>query len=305
MRIVYLGSGDIGLPVLRTLLGDPRVELAGVVTQPDRPAGRGLQVRPAAIKELASQNGVPVLQPPHVRDGQAIAAISALRPDLFVVMAYGQILPQTLLDLPPLGALNLHASLLPRHRGAAPVHAAILAGDDTSGITVMWMDAGLDTGDILLEKTCPIGPAETAGSLHDKLASLAPAALSEALDLLRAGRAPRKKQDPTLATYAPKLTRALGAIDWSRSAADLARSVRGLHPWPGSTAALEMADGRRVLVKIHRAAAADLPADPAHLRFACAGGGVLELLEVQLPGGRRVSGEEFARGHRVTRAVTG
>lgn len=305
MRIVYLGSGDIGLPVLRTLLGDPRVELAGVVTQPDRPAGRGLQVRPAAIKELASQNGVPVLQPPRVRDGQAIAAISALRPDLFVVMAYGQILPQTLLDLPPLGALNLHASLLPRHRGAAPVHAAILAGDDTSGITVMWMDAGLDTGDILLEKTCPIGPAETAGSLHDKLASLAPAALSEALDLLRAGRAPRKKQDPTLATYAPKLTRALGAIDWSRSAADLARSVRGLHPWPGSTAALEMADGRRVLVKIHRAAAADLPADPAHLRFACAGGGVLELLEVQVPGGRRVSGEEFARGHRVTRVVTG
>lgn len=300
MRIVYLGSGDIGLPVLRSLLGDPHVELVGVVTQPDRPSGRGLQVRPGAIKELALQNNVPVLQPPRVREAQAIAEISALRPDLFVVMAYGQILPQTLLDIPPLGALNLHASLLPRHRGAAPVHAAILAGDETSGITVMWMDAGLDTGDILLEKTCPIEPAETAGSLHDKLAALAPAALSEALASLRAGRAPRKKQDPALATYAPKLTRALGAIDWSRSAADIARVVRGLHPWPGSTAELSQEDGRPVVVKVHRAAVADLPADPAHLRFACAGGGVLELLEVQASGGRRMSGGEFARGHRIT-----
>lgn len=303
MRVVFLGSGDIGLPVLRWLASDPGIDLAAVVTQPDRPAGRGLQLTPCAIKELALESGLPPRQPERIRDPQALEDLASLRPDLFVVMAYGQILPQELLDVPRLGALNLHASLLPRHRGAAPVHAAVLAGDAGSGITVMWMDAGLDTGDILLAKECRVEPGETAGSLHDKLADLAPLALSEAIELIRAGRAPRVRQDASLSTYAPKLTRAFGRIDWSKSAEEIARLARGLYPWPGCTAEVELEGGRPVALKVHRAAVSGQPADPAQLRFACGGGGVVELLEVQPPGGRRMTAADFARGHKVLRAV--
>jgi len=303
MRVVFLGSGDIGLPTLRWLQAAPEVELVGVITQPDRPAGRGLQLTPCAVKELSLSHGLPPLQPARVRSPEAVAQIAELRPDLLVVMAYGQILPQELLEVPKLGALNLHASLLPRHRGAAPVHAAILAGDARSGITVMWMDAGLDTGDILLAKECAIGPDDTAGVLHDRLAELAPVASAEALELIRAGRAPRLKQDDARSTYAPKLTRALGRIDWRKSAEEIARLVRGLHPWPGCTVELEDEAGRRVEVKVHRALASDAAADPARLVLPCAGGGVLELLEVQAAGARRMSAAEFIRGRKMVRAV--
>jgi methionyl-tRNA formyltransferase len=303
MKAVFMGSGDIGVPVLRWLAGAPGVELTGVVTQPDRPAGRGLQLKPCAIKEVAMDFGVPVLQPERVRSAEAVAAIAAWRPDVLVVMAYGQILPQRLLEVPTIGALNLHASILPRHRGAAPVHAAILAGDPTSGLTVMWMDAGLDTGDILLIKECDLAPDETAGTLHDKLAAMAPEALSEAIDLIRAGRAPRIRQDDSLSTYAPKLTRSLGEIDWSKSADEILRTIRGLHPWPGCTAELELETGKRVVLKIHRAEVVAAPVDPAQLCFPCGGGDVLQLLEVQPSGGKRMTAQDFARGNKVVRAV--
>jgi len=213
MRIVFVGSGDIGSPPLEWLFSAPDAELAGVVTQPDRPAGRGLQLTPCAIKEKSLSRGLPPLQPSRIRAPGAVEEIAGLRPDLLVVMAYGQILPQQLLDVPRLGALNLHASLLPRHRGAAPVHAAILSGDRESGITVMWMDAGLDTGDILLQRPCAVKNDDTAGMLHDRLAQLAPPALAAALELIRAGRAPRIRQDENLATYSPKLDRSSGKID--------------------------------------------------------------------------------------------
>ena len=303
MRVVFLGSGDIGVPALRWLTGAPQMELVGVVTQPDRPSGRGLQVRPGPVKQLAAELGIPILQPAKVRAPEAFAQIAALRPDILVVMAYGQILPQQLLDVAPLGAINLHASLLPRHRGAAPVHAAVLAGDAQSGVTVMWMDAGLDTGDILLAKECAIEADETAGSLHDKIAALAPAALGEAMDLVRTGCAPRDKQDDAAATYAPKLDRSLGRLDWSKSADDIDRNVRGLHPWPGCTAVFELEGGRSVDVKIHRAKVCPAAADPPSLRFPCGGGGVMELLEVQPAGGRRMSSAEFVRGNKVIRAL--
>ena len=305
MRIVFLGSGEIGLPTLRWLQAAPEADLVGVVTQPDRPAGRGLRLTPCAVKELSLARGLPPLQPARVRAPEVVAQIADWRPDLLVVMAYGQILPQELLDVPKIGALNLHASLLPRHRGAAPVQAAILAGDAKSGITVMWMDAGLDTGDILLAKECAIGAEDTAGDLHDRLAELAPPALAEALALIRAGRAPRLKQEEARSTYAPKLTRALGRIDWTRSAEENARVVRGLHPWPGCTAQLEDANGQRLEIKIHRARAGEGAADPARMVFPCAGGGVLELVEVQAPGGRRMGAAEFVRGRKISRAVPG
>lgn len=303
MRVAFLGSGDIGIPSLRWLASAPGIELAGVVTQPDRPAGRGLQLKPCAIKQLALGQGITPLQPGRIRDPQAVAEVAAWQPDILVVMAYGQILPQALLDIPLLGALNLHASLLPRHRGAAPVHAAILAGDDRSGITAMWMDAGLDTGDILLAKECAIDDGETAGTLHDKLAALAPAVLEESLRLIREGRAPRTRQDESLATYAPKLTRLSGHIDWRSSAGEIERTIRGLHPWPGCTAVLELEGGRTVEVKIHQARLAPGAADPAQLRMACGDGAVLELLEIQAAGGKRLRAADFVRGNKVIRAV--
>ena len=302
MKVVVLGTGDIGLPTLQWLIDAPGIDLVGVVTQPDRPAGRGLKLVPCAVKELALARGIRLFQPTRVRTPEAVAQIAGLEPDLLVVMAYGQILSQELLDVPKLGALNLHASLLPRHRGAAPVHAAILAGDERTGITVMWMDAGLDTGDILLAEECAIAPEDTAGSLHDRLAELAPQALAEALQLVSAGRAPREKQNDARSTYAPKLTRALGRIDWSKNAEDTVRNIRGLYPWPGCTAELELEGGKRLEIKIHRAMVFDGNADPSQLRLPCGTGGVLELCEVQPAGGKRMGREEFVRGYKVAGA---
>ena len=305
MKVAYLGSGDIGVPSLEWLLGAHDIEVLAVVTQPDRAAGRGMTVRPSRVKELALSHGVQVLQPSKVRSPEAVAQIAALEPDLLVVMAYGQILPQSLLDVPRLGALNLHASLLPRHRGAAPVHAAILAGDRTTGITSMWMDAGLDTGDMLLRQEIEIGAGETAGSLHDRLAALAPGVLQESIRLIGEGEAPRIKQDEASATYAPKLDRTSGRIDWSQSADEIARRVRGLHPWPGSQADAVMADGRIMPLKIHRASAVAGSAKPGEvvdrLRVGCGGGGLLEILELQAPGGRAMPAADFLRGRSVVR----
>jgi methionyl-tRNA formyltransferase len=305
MKIVFVGSGDIGLPSLRLLLGDPRVEVCALVTQPDRAAGRGLREKPSAIKELALTHGLPVLQPARLRDPGPIAEVAALQPDLLVVMAYGQILSQALLDVPPLGCLNLHASLLPRHRGAAPIHAAILAGDAVSGVTVMWMAAGLDTGDMLLAEQCGISADETAGSLHDKLAELAPVALRAALAQIREGRAPRVSQDETQATYAAKLDRESGRIDWRESAEQVARKIRALHPWPGSFTDCLFEGGQRSQIKVHRAAPREgtAPAGELHgtgFLVGCGAGGLVEVIEVQAPGGRRMSADEFLRGHRVT-----
>ncbi len=308
MRTVFLGSGEIGLPSFRLLLEAPGVEVAGLVTQPDRAAGRGLNVVPSPLKQLALGRGLQVLQPARLRDESALAEVARLEPDLLVVMAYGQILPPALLALPCLGAINLHASLLPRHRGAAPVHAAILAGDERSGVTVMWMDEGLDTGDILLARECGIDAEETAGTLHDKLAALAPTALAAALELIMAGTAPRLAQDSALATYAPKLDRASGAIDWREDEEAVVRKIRGMHPWPGTSVDLFTGEGRTLRVKVHRAAVA--PGGPAAgeivagtLRIGCGGGGAVDLIEVQPAGGRRMTAADFLRGHTVLRVA--
>lgn len=299
MKVIFFGSGDIGLPSLRWLLDDPQTELCAVVTQPDRPAGRGLALKPSAIKDMALSHHVTTLQPSRVRAEESVEMIASYEPDLFVVMAYGQILPQALLDVPKLGALNLHASLLPRHRGAAPVHAAVLSGDAESGITVMWMDAGLDTGDIFLMRKCDLAPDDTAGSLHDRLAELAPVALAEALALIREGQAPRIPQDERQATYAPKLDRGVGKIDWSVSAVEIERKIRGLSPWPGSSTQVELESGKGLELKVHRAVIADEAPSPEMLRFACGGGGVLQLREIQAAGGRRMSADEFCRGYKI------
>ncbi len=310
MKIAYLGSGDIGLPTLRTLLdarAGGRHELTAVVTQPDRPVGRHQTLTAGPIKDLALAAGVPVLQPERVRRPEAVEAVRAFGADVFVVFAYGQILPPAVLAAPRLACLNLHASLLPEYRGAAPIHAAVLAGEWESGLTVMYMDAGLDTGDVLLERRVRLGRRETAGSLHDRLAVLAPAALFEALDLLETGRAPRQAQDAARATYAPKLERASGRIDWTRDHVALDRFVRGMNPWPGAFTTLP---GERPLtLKVHSALpvrrCAGTPGNVVRVGgrgvlVAAGGGGGLLLREVQLEGKRRLSAAEFVRGYALT-----
>jgi methionyl-tRNA formyltransferase len=276
-----------------------RHDVPAVFTQPDRPAGRDLKLRPSPIKAAALALGIPVLQPEKLRAPEAAAELAAWEADLFVVAAYGQILPRRILDLPRLGCLNIHASLLPRHRGASPVHAAVLAGDTESGITIMQMDEGLDTGDILLREALTLAPRETAGTLHDRLAALAPGALLRTLDGLATGTISRVPQDHAAATYAPKLQKADGRIDWTLEAAALDRRLRGLSPWPGAHTTLP--DGR--LLKILDAVPGPgagtpgtvLSADASGLTVA-AGSGALQILRLQAAGGKALSAADFLRG---------
>ena len=296
MRIVFCGTGDIGLPTLKALAASASHEVVGVITQPDRPSGRDLKCRPPEVKTIALACGIPVAQPERIR--KDFSALDSWGPDVVVVVAYGQILPRQVLELPRLGCLNLHASLLPRHRGASPVQAAILAGDTETGMTVMYMNEGLDTGDILLSRAVAISSEETGGELHDRLAELGPGALLEALALLEGGSAPRIPQDQALATYAPKLGRHDGRLDWSEPARNLARRVRALTPWPGVSGRIHGA-----VLKIHRARESRetglpgtvLSVGTEGIVVAC-GEGSLVLDEVQLEGRKRLAAGDFLRG---------
>ena len=295
MRVLFYGTPSFALPTLEALLGAHHV--VAVVTQPDKPAGRGQRVAAPPVKERALAAGVPVLQPPRLRDAGWPERLRELGAEIAVVVAFGQILPEAVLDVPARGSINIHASLLPRYRGAAPIQAAIVAGDRETGITVMYMDEGLDTGDALLEKRIEIAPAETGGSLHDRLAEIAPAALQEALALLAAGSAPRLPQDSSAATYAPKLERQHGRIDWCEPAILIERKIRAFDPWPGAFTILRDDQDRERKLKIHRATVvAGGSNDPGNLVIA-AKDAALRLEEVQLEGKRRMSATEFLRGY--------
>jgi methionyl-tRNA formyltransferase len=300
MRVIFIGTGDIGVPTLQALLQSREHRLAGVVTQPDKPIGRAQGIQSGPIKKAIAGTTMPILQPARIKDRQAIDEIGALKPEAVIVMAYGQILPRDLLEIPSAACLNLHASLLPRWRGAAPIQAAIAAGDRETGITVMYVAEGLDTGDILLRRKIDISPTDTGGSLHNRLAQIAPNALFDALRMLAKGIAPRIPQDNTLATYAPKLTRDDGRIDWSKSAEVIERKIRAFNPWPGAFMKLD----RRNL-KIFSASIADLSGEPGEILRSekelviAAGNGAVSLGEVQLEGKRQMRAAEFLRGHRV------
>jgi methionyl-tRNA formyltransferase len=297
MRVVFIGTGEIGVPTLQTLLSSKH-EVVGVVTQPDKPVGRAQMVGPTPVKQAVTATNIAVLQPPRIKDLQAIEEIRALTSDVIVVMAYGQILPRDVLEIPKIACLNLHASLLPRWRGAAPIQAAIAAGDRETGITVMYMAEGLDTGDILLQRTTEVRQDDTGGSLHDRLAQIAPDALLESLRLLTAGTAPRIPQDSSLATYAPKLKREQGKIDWFEPAERIERKVRAFNPWP---AAFTQIGGQNL--KIFSATVVDLSGQPGEILRSqgqlviAAGKGALSLGDVQLEGKRRMTAVEFLRGH--------
>ena len=304
MRIVFIGTGDIGLPALRALLRSEKHEVVGVVTQPDKPVGRDQRIQAPPIKRELSATSILILQPEKIRKDEAVGQIRALVPDLIVVMAYGQILPKTVLEIPKIACLNLHASLLPRHRGAAPIQAAIASGDTETGITVIYMDEGLDTGDSLLESRIGISPNETGGSLHDRLAALAPAAILTALEQLDHKTAPRIPQDSSRATSAPKLTREHGKIDWSQPAEAIERKLRAFDPWPGAFTPVADAAGRPRNLKIFRGAILpDVAGDPGTVFtpndseiVVATGRGGLRLEEVQMEGKRRMGVAEFRRG---------
>ena len=306
MRIVFIGTGEIGLPTLRMLQRSTEDQLVGVITQPDKPAGREYRIRPSAIKQAGEESGISLLQPNRIRDANAIADIRAFAPDVIVVAAYGQILPRAILDSARIASLNLHASLLPRWRGAAPIQAAIAAGDRETGITVMYMDEGLDTGDILLKREIEIGSGETGGSLHDRLAQIAPNALADALTLLRQGRAPRLPQDSGVATYAAKLAREDGRIDWNDSAEVIERKIRAFHPWPGAFTIVSETSGQEYRLKIFSAeVVVNSEGEKGELLHGrdgdlviAAGQGGLKLGRVQLEGKGPMNWNEFVRGHR-------
>jgi methionyl-tRNA formyltransferase len=301
MRIAFLGTPAFAVPALDALAraGHP---LLAVVAQPDRPAGRGQELREPATKAWARARGIRVLQPEKVRDGRLAADLRALEPDLLVVVAYGRILGPDLLTLAPQGALNVHASLLPRWRGAAPVQWAMAEGERETGVTIMQMDEGLDTGDVLLQRALAIGADEDAEHLARRLSVLGGEALVEALDLLAAGRIVPARQDASRATLAPVLTRDHGRLDFSLQAQRLADRIRAFRPWPGAHTSV----GGRTL-KVHAAEArAEAGLAPGEARpgaggllVGCGGGSALLLLEVQLEGKKRVPAVDFLKGHPV------
>jgi methionyl-tRNA formyltransferase len=275
------------------------------VTQPDKPIGRDQRIAAPPVKAAIVERALPILQPERLKRGDAVAEIRALAPDVIVVVAYGQILPRAVLEIPRVACLNLHASLLPRHRGAAPIQAAIAAGDLETGITVMYMDEGLDTGDILLQSRVKITADATGGTLHDKLGEIAPAALFDALALLAAGTAPRVPQNSAEATYAPKLEREHGKIDWSAAAEVIERKIRAYDPWPGAFMLLADAAGRIRKLRLFAAqiaAATNGTPGTIHVSSECAvivqcGQRALSLGDVQLDGKRAMTAAEFVRGH--------
>ncbi len=299
-----MGTGEIALPSFRMLVGDG--SLVGLVTQPDRPVGRSSQARPPRIKELALEADLPVLQPERLRSKEALAELVALEPDLIVVMAYGQILPRAVLELPAHGCINVHASLLPRHRGASCIQAAIESGDTQSGVSIIVMDEGLDTGDVITRHAIPLRGNETGGSLHDRLAEIAPGPLAESVMMISGGEVRRERQDDGLATYAPKLERGDGELDWALPAEQLERRIRAHDPWPGSFTAYHDGRGRKRRLKVFPGGevlldeglgkAGDLHSvSAAGIVVACGKGG-LRLGEVQAEGGKRLPVGEFLRG---------
>ncbi|MFP4475656.1 MAG: methionyl-tRNA formyltransferase [Desulfatibacillaceae bacterium] len=302
MRIVFMGTPDFAVPCL-TALVDAGHEVAAVVCQPDRPRGRGRKVALSPVKEKALDLDFPVLQPERPRGDDFAAMLSQYRADAFVVVAYGHILPKRILEMPEFGAVNVHASLLPKYRGPAPIHWAVADCEPYTGVCTMRMDKGMDTGDLLLCERIPVGSRDTAGTMHDKLADLGAGVLVRTMDGLAAGRITPVPQDHSLATYARPLVKEDGRLDWTRPAWELDCHARGMTPWPGAFA--YHGDKR---LKIWRARAVEGQADAAPGTVLCASGdafhvacgeGILSLLEVQGASGKRLSAGDFLRGVNV------
>ena len=302
MRIVFMGTPDFSVPTLQALIDSP-YELVGVFTQPDRPKGRGGKVQMSPVKELAIKHDIPVFQPLKMRlDG--LEPLRGLKPDICVTAAFGQILSQDVLDVPPMGTVNVHASLLPRHRGAAPIQWAILSGDEVAGVTTMYSDKGIDTGDMLLKCETPILPEDTAGTLSDKLSQMGADLLIETLRQIEAGTCPREKQDEAQATYDPKIEKEMGLIHFDEGTQQCLNRVRAMSPWPCAYA--QLAEG---VLKVWRAQAAEgaanaipgtvLKADRKQGLIVATADGAMELCEIQAPNAKRMDAKAFLLGHAI------
>jgi len=303
MRVVFMGSPEFAVPCLRALAS--KHDVAFVVSQPDKPAGRGGQLTPPPVKATAVDLGLPVIQPRSARTGELETALRESGAELAAVVAYGKILPRAVLDALPRGCINVHASILPRYRGAAPVQWAVIDGEHETGVAIMQLDEGMDTGPVLLEKRVAIDPDETSGELLARLAPIGAAALLEALELIATGRATPIAQDHAASTHAPMLTKADGAIDFTQPAQKVAARIRGVDPWPGAQALL-----RGQVVKLFRARASGtsgatsaagtvVAVDASGLHVACGDGGVIVIREVQAPGRKRLTAAQFAAGRGV------
>jgi len=303
LNVLFMGTGPLGIPSLERLVSSEKYQLVGIITQPDRPAGRGMKLRPSPVKEFGVLHNIPVSQPEEIkREPEVVREFEA---DVVVVAAYGQILSREIIDIPPLGTINIHASLLPKYRGAAPIQWALINGDLETGVTTFYIDEGLDTGDVLLERAIPIGPDDTAGSLHDKLALLGADVIVETLDGIASGTLEAHPQEHSQATHAPKITKEMARIDWSKSSRDLFNLIRGLNPVPGAFTLLE---GKRL--KVHFAVVHNKSAKSGAygeiLDFSeeglvvQTGDGQLLLTELQPEGKRKMPANEFIRGHQVS-----
>ena len=304
LRVVFFGTPEFAVPSLEALLASPHT-VAGAVTQPDRPRGRGQRVSDCPVKRVAAARSVPVLQPERLKDPEFLRSLEALGADLGIVAAYGKILPGAVLEMPPLGLVNVHASLLPRYRGAAPVHRAVMAGDGETGVSIMRVVQALDAGGVFAAASVPIGPDDTSADIERALAGLGARLLMDVLGPLASGEASETPQDESAATYAPRLRKEEGAIDWSADAACIHNQVRGLHPWP--LASTVLAGRRLIVVRTRRVpAVADAGVPPGHilevtrdaLRVQC-GSGILDILVVQPEGRRAMPARDFAAGHAV------
>jgi methionyl-tRNA formyltransferase len=306
LRLVFFGTAELACPSLEALAAAPPYDVVTVITQPDRPGGRALRLQPSPVKSLALTRRIPVLQPPRAREPGFLDALRELRPELVVVAAYGQILPKSLLDLPRHGCVNVHASLLPRHRGAAPIQWAILNDDAETGVTIMKIDEGLDTGDMLAQQATPIEPTDNAQTLHDRLARMGAALLLPTLTDWVEGRITPRKQPESGASYARKIAKGDGRIDWSAPARGLWNRVRAFTPWPGAYTFVP-AVPKPLLLKIWRADIVEAPAAPPGLIAEANAAGVLvacgeqglRILSLQLEGGRRQAAREFLAGHKL------
>lgn len=302
-----MGTPDFAVPSLRALV-DHGYEVVGVFCQPDRPKGRGHKLAACPVKELAQSTGIPVFQPERIKREEGVAMLKSCAPDLCVTAAFGQLLSQEILDIPPLGTINVHSSLLPKHRGSAPINWSIIKGDPVTGVTTMFTDKGMDTGDILLTRETPIGPAENAGELTDRLAVMGAQLLIETIRAIEAGTLARTPQDHAAATYEPKMDKELGRIDWSKSAQELDWLVRGTTPWPGAFTTL----GEQT-IKVFELDILDGPASgaPGEIVAADAKRGLVvscgdhdvALAQIQMPGAKRMNAKDYLRGHTMETGV--
>ena len=303
MRIVFMGTPDFASASLKKLI-DERFDVVGVFTQPDKPKGRGMELSASPVKELALENGLPVFQPVKMRDGTALAQIKALEPDILVVVAYGRILPDDILAVPKYGAINVHGSLLPKYRGAAPIQWAVLNGDKITGVTTMYLASEMDTGDIIYTSETEIGEYETSGELFDRLKDMGAELLVKTLRDIDAGTAPRAPQDHSKASYVTMLDKSICPIDWSKTPREVLKHIYGLQPWPVATMELE---GKTVRVfaakytdgKTEKVPGAVVSTDKGGLEIACADGETLLITELQAPGKKRMGAEDYLRGHQI------